>query len=75
MSCVPHASVVGSLMYAPICTRPSITHVVGFLSKYMSKPRKEHWTTIKGVFKYLHGNSNYAIFYQGIPRPHTKIDI
>jgi hypothetical protein len=50
MSRVPYASAVGSLMYAMVCTRPDIAHVVGVLSRYMSKPGKEHWTTIKRVF-------------------------
>ena len=36
MSKVPYASAVGSLMYAMVCTRPDITHVVGFISMYMS---------------------------------------
>ena len=40
MSRVPYASAVGSLMYAMVCTRPDIAHVVGFLSRYMSKPGK-----------------------------------
>jgi hypothetical protein len=31
----------------------------------MSKPRKEHWTTINRVFKYLHGTTNYELCYQG----------
>eukprot|EP00253_Pinus_taeda_P016143 PITA_16143 len=47
MSRVPYASVVSSLMYAMVCTRPDIAHVVGVLSRFMSKPRKEHWTTVK----------------------------
>jgi len=38
MSCVPYASVVGSLMYAMVCTRPDIAHAVGVLSRFMSKP-------------------------------------
>jgi hypothetical protein len=42
MSRVPYASVVGSLMYEMVCTRPDIAHAMGFLSKYMSKPGKEH---------------------------------
>jgi hypothetical protein len=53
MSHVPYASAVGSLMYAMVCTRPNIAHAVGVLSRYMSKPGKEHWTTIKRVFRYL----------------------
>eukprot|EP00253_Pinus_taeda_P033330 PITA_33330 len=42
MSHVPYASAISSLMYAMVCTRPDITHVVGVLSKFMSKPGKEH---------------------------------
>ena len=42
MSRVPYASVVGSLMYAMVCTRPDIIHAVGVLSRFISKPRKEH---------------------------------
>ena len=32
MSKVPYASVVGSLMYAIMCTRPNICYVVGFVN-------------------------------------------
>ena len=32
MSHVPYVSAVGSLMYAMVCTRPDISHVVGVLS-------------------------------------------
>jgi hypothetical protein len=63
----PYASVVGSLMYVMVCTRPNIAHSVGVLSRYMSKPRKEHWITVKRVFRYLHGTTDYGIFYQGRP--------
>eukprot|EP00253_Pinus_taeda_P006515 PITA_06515 len=42
MSHVPYASAVGSLMYAMVYTRLDITHVVGVLSRFMSKPGKEH---------------------------------
>jgi hypothetical protein len=61
MSRVPYASAVGSLMYAMVCTRPNIAHAVGVLSRYMSKPGKEHWTTIKRVFRYLHGTASYGL--------------
>jgi hypothetical protein len=65
MSHVPYAIAVGSLMYAMVCIRPDIAHAVGVLRRYMSKPRKEHWTTTKSVFKYLCGTANYELCYQG----------
>ena len=61
MSRVPYSSVVGSLMYDLVYTRPDHVHVVGVLSRYMSKPRKEHWTTTKRVFRYLLGTIDHVI--------------
>jgi len=75
MSRVPYASVVGSLMYAMVCTRPNIAHAVGVLSRFMSKLGKEHWTTSKRVFRYLNGTSDYGLCYQGIPRLDIVLDI
>jgi hypothetical protein len=65
MSHVLYARAVGNLMYAMVYTRPDIAHAVGVFSRYMSKPRKEHWTTVKKVFKYLRGTTNYGLCYQG----------
>jgi hypothetical protein len=31
----------------------------------MSKPGKEHWTTVKGVFRYLRGTASHGLCYQG----------
>jgi hypothetical protein len=65
MKRVPYESVVGSLMYVMVCTRPNISHAVGVLRRYMSTPGKEHWTGVKRVFRYLCGTKYYAIRYQG----------
>ena len=39
---IPYASVVGSLMYAMLCTIPNICFVVGLVSIYQSNPGEEH---------------------------------
>eukprot|EP00253_Pinus_taeda_P031844 PITA_31844 len=75
MSCVPYASAVGSLMYAMVCTRLNIAYAVGVLSRFMSKLGKEHWTSVKRVFRYLHGTSDYGLCYQGRPRLYKVLDI
>eukprot|EP00253_Pinus_taeda_P007176 PITA_07176 len=75
MSYFPYASVVGSLMYAMVCIRPNIAHVVGVLSKFMSKLEKEHWTIVKRVFRYLCGTSDYGLCYQGRPGLDRVLDI
>eukprot|EP00253_Pinus_taeda_P019301 PITA_19301 len=75
MSRVPYASVVNSLMYAMVCTRPEIAHAVGVLRRFISKPGKEHWTTVKQVFRYLRSTSDYGLCYQGRPRLDRVLDI
>jgi hypothetical protein len=42
ISHVPYASAIGIFMYAMVCTRLYIVHVIGFLSRYMSQLGKEH---------------------------------
>eukprot|EP00253_Pinus_taeda_P017285 PITA_17285 len=75
MSHAPYASAVGSVMYATVCTKPDIAHEVGVLSRFMSKPRKERWTTVKRVFKYLCGTSDYHLCYHGRPGLDRVLDI
>ncbi|XP_040870198.1 secreted RxLR effector protein 161-like [Glycine max] len=38
MKNIPYAPVVGSLMYAQVCTRPDIAFAVGVLGRYQSDP-------------------------------------
>ena len=61
MSHVPYASAVGFLMYSIVYTRPNISHAVGVLSRYMTTLGKEHWASIKRVFRYLCGMTNFTI--------------
>ena len=58
---VPYASVVGSLMYAMVCTRPDIGYAVGVVSRFMSNPGKEHWNAVKWILRYLKGTSNMCL--------------
>jgi hypothetical protein len=75
MSHVPYASAIGSLMYAMVCTRPGIAHAMGVLSRYMSKPGKDHWIAVKRVFRYLCGTSSYGLCYEGRPGLDRVVDI
>jgi hypothetical protein len=62
-------------MYGMVYTRLDISHEVGDLSKYMSKPWKEYWAVVKRAFRYLYGTTNYGIFYQGRPRVEKALDM
>ena len=63
MAYVPYANAVRSLMYAMVYTQPDIAHAVGVLSRYMTTLGKEHCTTIKRVFRYLCGITDFAICF------------
>ena len=60
---VSYASVVGSLMYAMVCTRPNIAFVVGTVSHRMSNLGKEHSVAVKWILKYLKGTSSVFLRY------------
>ena len=47
MKKVPYQSVVGSLMYAMVCTRPDLSYAVGVVSRFMSNPGEAHWAVVK----------------------------
>ena len=61
---IPYASVVESLMYAILCTRPDICFVVGMVSRYQSDPSEENWIAVKHIFKYLRRTRDYILVYQ-----------
>ena len=63
--CFPYREIVGSLMYAMVCTRPDIADAVGSVSKYCERHNNEHWIAAKRVVKYLKTTSKYAIKFNG----------
>ena len=44
-------------------TRPYIENVIGIVARFQADPKEYHYTTVKRIFKYLKGTSNYAILY------------
>ncbi|KAE8658140.1 Retrovirus-related Pol polyprotein from transposon TNT 1-94 [Hibiscus syriacus] len=63
MAKVPYSNAVGCLMYAMVCTRPDLAHVVSQVCKYMSKPGKQHWEAAKWIFRYLKGTVGHGIVF------------
>lgn len=66
MSRVPYASVVGSLMYAMICTRLDIAQAVGAVGRFMADPGKDHWNVVKRILRYIKGTSDVALCFGGL---------
>jgi hypothetical protein len=63
MSHIPHSNVDGNLMYAMICTRPDLAHVVSVVSRFMHNPGKEHWNAVKWILRYLKGISHFGLLF------------
>ena len=63
MSRVPYSSVVGSLMYAMVCSRPDLSYVVSAVSRYMTNLGKEHWKAVQWIFKYLHSSTDVCLHF------------
>jgi hypothetical protein len=59
----PYRSLVGSLMYLMICTRPDLAHAVGVLSRFLEKPAERHWMLAIRVLRYLKKTKNMGLEY------------
>ena len=46
-------------------TRPDIGHAVGFVSRHMKNPGKEHWMAVKWILRYLRGTTDQALCFGG----------
>nr|GFD11164.1 retrovirus-related Pol polyprotein from transposon TNT 1-94 [Tanacetum cinerariifolium] len=64
MEKVPYANDVGSLMYAMICTRLDISHVVGMVSGYMHNLGKGHWKVVKWILRYIHNKVDVGLVFE-----------
>ena len=61
---VKYQSMVGSLLYAAMGTRPDIGQAVGAVSKFNSKPTETHLTAVKRIFRYLKGTMDLGLRYK-----------
>ena len=60
---VEYQSMVGSLLYVAMGTRPDIAQAVGAVSKFCSNPTEAHKTAVKRIFRYLKKTINLALKY------------
>jgi hypothetical protein len=53
MRAIHYASVIGSIMYAMICTRPDVSYALSATRRYQSNYGDAQWTIVKNILKYL----------------------
>jgi hypothetical protein len=66
MAHVPYANLVGSLMYAMVCTRPDISQAVSMVSRYMHAPGKGHWQAAKWILRYILGTVDVGLKFERV---------
>nr|GEW35720.1 retrotransposon protein, putative, Ty1-copia subclass [Tanacetum cinerariifolium] len=62
---VPHASAVGSIMYAVRCTRPDVAFAQNITCQFQQNPCDIHWTTVKNILKYIRNTKDMFLVYRG----------
>jgi hypothetical protein len=66
---VPYTSVVGSLMYAQVYTRPDLAFVTEMLERYQKNPGKPHWDGVKKSLRCLQGTKGLMLTYKKSDAP------
>ena len=60
-----YQSIVGSLMYAMLATRPDLAQSIQQISQFSQKPTKTHEKAAKQGLRYLNGTIDMGITYNG----------
>jgi hypothetical protein len=71
MSRVLYSSVVGSLMYAMVCSHPDLSYAMSLVSRYMANTDKEHWKVVQWIFRYLRGTSKTCLKFGRTGKGHV----
>ena len=59
MKVIPYASVIGSIKYAMLCTKPVVCLAMSLARGYDSDPGVDHSTAVKIILSYLRGLRKY----------------
>jgi len=68
-----YLSIVGSLMYTALGSRPDIAFSITALSRYNVIPLEMHTTAAKRVLRYLKTTVGFQIHYRRLPNPITIV--
>ena len=58
-----YLSMVGSLIYLAVISRPDIAFAVSQVSQAMANPIQENFIAVKRILRYISGTKNYSITY------------
>jgi hypothetical protein len=61
-------SMIGTLLYVMIATRPDIAYAIRVLSRYNHDPSNEYMVALNSVFRYLNGTKDWRLHFRGALR-------
>ena len=61
---IPYASLIGSLNYCAIATRPDISYATNKCAQFTSHPTLIHWEAAKRIIRYLLNTREHGIMYR-----------
>ena len=64
-----YQSIVGSLMYAMLGTRPDLAFAVSVVSRFSSNPDKTHMRAVERILRYLHDTADMGLVFRGTLQP------
>jgi hypothetical protein len=60
-----YQSIIGSILYIMLGTRPDITYAVTKLAQFSVNPSSEHMSKAKYILRYLNSTRDYAMVFDG----------
>lgn len=64
MSGVPYFSLVGSLIYAIMCTHTDICYATSLINRYPSNFGRKYWKAAQKILRYLKDTNSCCLCYQ-----------
>lgn len=58
-----YRSIIGSLLYLAICSRPDIAFSLAVLARHVHAPTKHHMELAKRILRYVAGTVDYSLKY------------
>ena len=68
----PFRSLIGSLLYANICSRPDISFALSTLASHNADPRIMHWNALLDLLRYLRDSQEHKITYGKLSTTETR---
>ena len=65
MNRILQTSMIGSIMFAMLCTRLDVSRALIITSRYQANPREKYWIEVKNIFKYLRRTKDIFLIYVG----------